>query len=175
MCPATSSFGPKEIALITGVVVTFILGIANLIYSLRSGKRTAFVNAVTSERVKWIGKVRENVASLLAQTEQWVSNLSQERYPLLQEIDRLNHEIRLQLNPNDIEDRTIEQILLRFPNWRKTINPDDFPALREDLIVATQAMLKREWDKVKEESVNGRLKSTKKTGNGIDSATQPAI
>ena len=47
----------KEGVLFLGVVVTLVLGL----YNLRHNKRTAFINTVTSERVKWIAKLRERL------------------------------------------------------------------------------------------------------------------
>ena len=45
-----------------GIVVTFILGVWNIINNYRINNKTAFINTVTSERVKWIGKLRENIS-----------------------------------------------------------------------------------------------------------------
>jgi hypothetical protein len=56
----------KEWVMVVGILATFIIGFANLIFNLHNGKRTAFVNTVTSERIKWIGKVRENISKLLS-------------------------------------------------------------------------------------------------------------
>ena len=99
-----------------GVVVTFVLGILNLFFYLRTAKRTAFINTVTSERVKWIAKVRENVSTLCALCNQWMFHLTQDSAPELQrKIEQVKNEIRLQLNPNDIEDQEIARLLARLP------------------------------------------------------------
>jgi hypothetical protein len=142
-----------------GVPVTLALGLVNLYFNIRSAKRTSFINTVTSERVKWIGKVRENVASLCSLCDQWMTHKTQESTPELQrQIESKKSEIRLQLNPNDPEDRDIARLLDRLPGWNTSMTPEDYRELQMLLVQATQAMLKREWDKVKDEAVKGDLR-----------------
>jgi hypothetical protein len=148
----------KDWGLFLGIMVTLALGIANLIYNLRTSKRTAFVNVVTSERIKWIEKVRDSVAMLFALSEKWMFNRPADYADLQREIEQLKLKIRLQLNPKDAEDKEIEHLLERLPNWRQSMSADDFYALKDSLAVATQAMLKREWDKVKDEAMRGDLR-----------------
>ena len=54
---------PKDYVLGVGVLVTFILGIWNVVANWRSSRRTAFINTVTAERVKWLGTLRENISA----------------------------------------------------------------------------------------------------------------
>jgi hypothetical protein len=41
-----------------GIVLTAILGAWNLANNYRLSRRTAFINTVTAERVKWIERLR---------------------------------------------------------------------------------------------------------------------
>ena len=156
----------KDLILLAGVIVTligvaatFVLGLINLYVNLRSAKRTAFVNTVTSERVKWIAKVRENVSVLCSLCDHWVHHRTQEKTPQLQqEIEKMKNEVRLQLNPMDVEDRAIEHLLTQLPSWINPITPELYRGVQSDLIEATQQMLKREWDKVKDEAIHGDLR-----------------
>jgi hypothetical protein len=142
-----------------GVLVTLVLGIVNLFFNLRDAKRRDFINTVTSERVKWIAKVRDNVSTLCALCNQWVFHPNQEPLPELQrKIEQVKNEIRLQLNPNDTEDQEIVRLLARLPGWTNSMKPEDYIKLQDALVIATQAMLKREWDKVKDESTRGDLR-----------------
>lgn len=148
---------------LAGVGLTFLLGLINLYFTLRTGKRTAFINTVTSERVKWIDNVRKNVSSLCSLCDQWVRHRTQDSTPELQrQIEQLKNEVRLQLNPSDKEDKEIARLLDRLPNFNQTIAIEDYGSLQMELVAATQAMLKREWDKVKEESIHGDLRETKR-------------
>ena len=149
----------KDLFLQIGVLVTLVLGIVNLYFTLRSAKRTAFINTVTSERIKWIAKVRDNVATLCSLCDQWMLHRTQENTPDLQrQIERVKNELRLQLNPKDAEDKEIERLLQRLPTWTNSMTTQDYSKLESSLVAATQAMLKREWDKVKDEAVHGDLR-----------------
>jgi hypothetical protein len=150
----------KDMLLLAGVLATLVLGLVNLYFNLRAARRTAFINTVTSERVKWIAKVRDNVSTLCSLCDQWTVHRSQESMPELQrQIERVKNEIRLQLNPKDVEDQDIERLLARLPSWSTSMTPEDYAKLQANLVSATQTMLKREWDKVKDEAVDGDLRT----------------
>src|SRR5436305_1623646 len=63
----------KDWVLAGGILVTFAIGVANLVTSLKTTRRTAYVNTITSERIKWIGKLRENVSQFCSASlpDQW--------------------------------------------------------------------------------------------------------
>lgn len=152
----------SEVGLFLGVVVTFVLGLGNLWYNLRHGKRTAFVNTVTSERIKWIARIREQVSILCSLCDQWIWFRTQDNTADLQrQIEQLKNEITMQLNPNDAEDQDLIRLLARLPSLTKLIETADFEVLKKALISSTQALLKREWDKVKDESMRGDLRLKK--------------
>lgn len=60
--------GTSDAVSITGIAVTFLVSVANLIYSPRTNKRTIFVNTVTSSRLKWIESLRDKVSEFIAVT-----------------------------------------------------------------------------------------------------------
>jgi hypothetical protein len=149
----------KDILLQTGVIVALVLGLINVYFNLKTTKRTLFVNAVTAERVKWIAQIRHNVSILCSLCNQWILHRTQEKTPELQrEIERMRNEVRLQLNPKDIDDVAIEHLLTQLPSWTNPVTPEMYRIIENDLIQATQRMLKREWDKVKDEAVHGDLR-----------------
>jgi hypothetical protein len=158
----------KDVILVLGVAVTFILGVANLIYSYVSSRRTAFVNVVTSERIKWIQAFRGNVAQLCALSDQWVrhpntGSLSERS----EHLEKLKNEIRLQLNPNDAEDVELERLILRMPSWTMSMTAEEYDALQGLIVDATKAMLKREWDKVKDEAKRGDLRRRSRSRRNV--------
>ncbi|MBI3609245.1 MAG: hypothetical protein HY204_00915 [Nitrospirae bacterium] len=145
-----------------GVAVTFILGIGNLLYTWTASKRAVYVNTVTSERVKRIDKIRENVATLCSLCDQWMLHRTQDSTPnLQQQIVRAKNEVRLHLNPDDPEDRDIERLLERLPSWTNSMAPEEYWKLQAILVSATQTKLKCEWEKVKDEAVRGNLPTRK--------------
>jgi hypothetical protein len=151
----------KDIGLIAGVAVTFLLGIANLIYSVVWNRRTSFINTVTSERVKWIGKLRENVSNYVGLTHYWfVSKRDVDQQKLedvLRDLRLLRYQITLQLNPKAHIDRKIMQLVREIPDHAS--KPDMTPLNNslDELISKGQQLLKAEWDKVKQEAERGSL------------------
>jgi hypothetical protein len=152
----------KDIGLIAGVAVTFLLGVANLIYSVVWNRRTSFINTVTSERVKWIGKLRENVSNYVGLTHYWFVSKDDDPKKLkdiLRDLRILRYHITLQLNPSPEAhiDRRIMQLVREIPDHAS--KPDMTPLLNslDALISEGQQLLKSEWDKVKREAQRGSL------------------
>jgi hypothetical protein len=163
----------KDIAIISGVVVTFILGIGNLIYNVIFNRRTAFINTVTSERVKWIGKLRENISNYVGWTHYWfVSKRDvdpQKLEDILRDLRVLRYHITLQLNPKPdaMIDHKIMQLVKDIPDIAS--QPDATALLNslDELIAEGQQLLKAEWDKVKLEAKLGALSNAAPEKRGL--------
>jgi hypothetical protein len=143
-----------------GIVLAFLLGAANLAYNIHINRRTTFINTVTSERVKWIEKVRENLARFIGLSHHWMglrNEESEKKNEIVSELDVLRYQIKLQLNPNGTQDKIIIDKVNTIPDL--VCHPDIAPArdAMNDLILAAQNLLKGEWDKVKRESRRGAL------------------
>ena len=103
----------KSVIALLAIIATFGIGLANFIYSLIHNRRAAFVNTVTTSRLKWIESLRDKIASFIAVTVRIVhpektQNDNQDLNALLRDRDTLNHQIILHLNPNDPEDQAIQ-------------------------------------------------------------------
>ena len=149
---------PKDYLLGLGVLVTLALGIGNALANLHFNRRTTFVATVTSQRILWIEKLRQDISSFSGLVYHWAfTNLPDkpEEREILKEIDRLRHVIRLRLNPKGKYDAEIESLLPQVV-WH-TSDQEKVVALLEQLTVATQGLLKEEWEKVKAESKKGPL------------------
>lgn len=44
-----------------GVILTFIIGLGNIVYNIANHRKTQFINTVTASRIKWIGELRTDV------------------------------------------------------------------------------------------------------------------
>lgn len=155
---AEEKWEPKDIVLAAGVVVTLFLGLWNAFANFRSGQRTMFVNTVTSQRIKWIEQLRQDISTFSGLVYHWtMTDLTdtKEKQKIVKEIDRLNHVIRLRLNPAGAHDKVIEAILAEIP--QHTEDQAKIKELLEKLTVTSQALLKEEWEKVKAESKKGPL------------------
>jgi len=147
------------------ILLTFLLGVFNLIYVWRINKKTTFINCVTAERVKWINKLRENIANFCGLTHHFVfSDLGEkEKKEILNEIDRLRMLIPLQLNPHEDSTEEIVKLVRKIP-MQTDVNGvvsfgEKFPVEKsiDELISKTQLLLKQEWNRVKKEAEKGNI------------------
>jgi len=147
-----------------GLLCTFIVGVWNLILTYRTTRESRFINMVTAERVKWIQELRSNISKFCGASFSWIaiysgkpSSDSNEAAELLKDIDRLGFLIRLQLNPKEEPDQQIEAIIKRIPGLIELPKLTQLTASLEELTKATQALLKKEWEKVKQEAKKGEI------------------
>lgn len=152
---------PRDSVALFGIIATLIVSLANLLYMIRNSRKTAFVNTVTTSRLKWIESLRDKVSSFIAITQRILSPQSgpkdtQNFGALLRERDTLMHQIILHLNPNDREDQAIQHAVERVVALTSSGNSSpEIDGLLVDLRNATQVYLKKEWTRVKRESRSG--------------------
>jgi hypothetical protein len=147
--------GSNDAIALTGIAVTLVVSVAKLVYSLRTNKRTMFVNTVTGSRLKWIDSLRDEVSEFIAVT----GRLSDRSTPLdrcgelLLRRDTLLHQIALHLNPLDSEDQKINMIANRAKELADGGGADkELAATLLQLREAAASYLKKEWSRVKRES-----------------------
>lgn len=146
------------------ILLTFVIGVWNFIQNWRAAKKTSFINTVTAQRVKWLEQLRQDVASFVGLTHNWARSSEKEqddKAEYLKEMDRLRYVIRLRLNPDDTPDRKIAALIKEIPDLTHESQWDTLKEKLEALTVATQEMLKDEWEKVKLESLEGPVKDKK--------------
>jgi hypothetical protein len=150
----------KDYVYALGILATLALGIWNLVQGQRSARKASFINTVTSQRVLWLEQMRQDVGKFIGLTNSWVMSEMEgtaKGQEMVQEIDRLRHVIRLRLNPKDAPDIEIASLIKKIPDLTHESQQEELRAALEALTVATQKMLKEEWDKVKRESKDGDL------------------
>ncbi len=151
---------PKDYILGTGLVVTLALGIWNAIANYRSSRRTTFINTVTSQRIKWIEQLRQDVSAFSGLTHTWCFSALEDKpqeYRGLKEIDRLRHVIRLRLSPARVHDQKIDKLIEEIPNLTHESQREKLVNALSELTRTTQLLLKEEWEKVKAESKRGDI------------------
>ena len=152
-----------EILTLTGLALTFTIGIANLIITIKNTKKTTFINSITTSRIKYIQELRNTIAELCSLVTSYKLRISKLDYAahfeLLKQTNKLKYLIRLYLNPadeywnNQILDLT-NQIVIKH-----NLDPQN---KIEELIVITQFLLKLEWEGVKQESEKGIISDLEK-------------
>jgi hypothetical protein len=122
---------------------------------LRTNRRTIFVNTVTTSRLKWIDTLRDEVSEFIAVTTRLADHSSplDKRTEMLLRRDTLLHQIALHLNPVDLEDQRIKTLAIRVRELSEQGDvKKEIPAALTELRDATGNYLKKEWNRVKNES-----------------------
>ena len=153
----------KDYVAFIGILVTLSLGVYNAIQNYRTSRRTTFINTVTSERVKWIEKLRQSISTFCGIAHFWRFTTvpgTPEEHQKIEEIDKLRHLIALQLNPHGLVDIEIERLvgeITSMASRHREVADEDFRSHLDQLTAKTKELLKAEWDKVKQESLFGDL------------------
>lgn len=101
----------KDLITAIGIILTFIIGVFNLLITIKNSKKTQFINIVTSSRIKWIGELRDLTSSLVSHTllgmepDSWTPG--KERAEFNKKLMEMNQKIHLLLNFNDSRDKEI--------------------------------------------------------------------
>jgi hypothetical protein len=150
-----------------GIFITFGIAVANLWYSYTNSKKTGFINTVTSSRILWINSLRDKVSAFISVT----IRLTNPDIPkddkttvadLIRERDTLMPQIILHLNPKDPTDQAIKKCVEEvFAESEVGVYSHKLVSLLTHLREATGGYLKKEWEKVKNESEKGRLSKNK--------------
>ncbi|WP_439185844.1 hypothetical protein [Carboxylicivirga taeanensis] len=84
-----------------GVFLTFIGTLITLYYTRRNLKTTKYIDTITSERIKWIEKLRDDLSTLTSWITIFVSN-NKYLNQLIDESEELEHQ-DFQTNPHEDE------------------------------------------------------------------------
>ncbi len=186
---------PKDYLLLAGVLLTFLATILGHFNTRRNIKTSKYIEVVTTERIKWLSIIRNEVSeivSLITNTlifyENEMNNIESENptqdmmndanyehqrhyfdamttnafqpseFPKLKELTSKLTLLQLRFNPDE-DLKTLELINFFTVFYQsKYITTKDLQIASEKtnlLIKEIQAMLKREWEKVKKESKGG--------------------
>jgi len=152
-----------EIITLVGIGITLLIGVFNLIVTFRNVRKTTFINAITTSRIKYIQELRGSISRFCALAYSYsnrISKLSFEQvWELHKEADTLRFLIRLYLNPEDEywDNRIIQlidQVVLK--------SDKDPKGDIDELVKITQYLLKLEWEGAKRESEVGIISDIEK-------------
>jgi len=166
-------FEMKDIITLLSIIATLLVSIWSLTVNLRNTRKTLFINTVTSSRIKFIESFRNNIAEYCgAVLHLLITDMDdgQDR-PLLEKLDRLTYQIKLQLNPHDIYD---QKLIQRLENIERLLDEETGYAIPQkefedrihkeldQLVSLSQDFLKLEWEGVKKESIKGEISKDEK-------------
>lgn len=139
--------------------VAVVSAIIGAITSFLVSGRSVYINSITSERSKWIDRLRNNIALYSAANSQLALRLlnSEPEHKMkmvaekLEEINQIASTIQLQLNPWGEIDRNVLAMVEGFVVRERT--PIGLIQAGDDLLIRhSQWLLKAEWEKVKYEA-----------------------
>jgi len=177
-----------------GVILTFIVTILNILMTFKSIKSTKYIDTITSERIKWINTIRDEVTNIIVNINLTLkvysenikereidtnnyklsieeeseeknrhfdaitsSALSKEK-PIWSESDFVKFLFLFKLRLNFTEDQEIIEIVdyfIKFYTENEYKSKNEIQNARNNanfLVLKTQNLLKKEWEKVKRES-----------------------
>jgi hypothetical protein len=152
-----------NILYLTGILLTFLVGIANLVVSLKNNKKTTFINSITNSRIKYIQEIRNYIADFCGSIYSYNSRRNElppdQLLALHKQADKTKYLIRLYLNP---EDKYWDDKILKLLDEILLLTDKDPNSKIEELIIITQYLLKLEWEGAKLESERGILNKIEK-------------
>lgn len=132
-------------------LITALTAMLTAIYSIFHSRKTTYINAVTTARLKYIENLRNYTSDfcglVLANTNTAEQN---------EKIDRLRFTIKLHLNRKDEFDIKVLELLGKIPNYSDQEKKDE---LKSNLILLTnylQDIFTLEWRGIKWEAENGK-------------------
>ncbi|MES9900425.1 MAG: hypothetical protein ABW148_15580 [Sedimenticola sp.] len=162
-----SAYKLKDVFYVVGIALTFVIGLANILYNIHINRRTTYINSVTAERVKWINALRENVSKYIGLTYHWVmtdlNEESDESKEIIKEIDQVRILIQLQVNPGEPLGEKIISWIDQVSKHTHESQKEELKKVLQGMVADVQKLLKEEWDKVKDEAEKGRLPKKSKT------------
>lgn len=147
----------KDLINLIAILTTLAVAVINLLYNLANTRRSAYVNTVTASRLKWIDSLRDKMSRFIGLTYHWANTSLDEAESrrIIQECDILSVQITLHLNANDEVDKRIAALLEQIPSLTDRRRTDQLQLALTELRDATQSYLKKEWERVKRESISG--------------------
>jgi len=140
----------KDFLYSVGIFVTFSLGVWNVF----NNRRTTYINTITSERIKWLEQLRQDISRFVGLTHTWHMSELGPKSDVLKEIDKLRYLIRLRLNPDPKAnlERDIEKLLKEIPELTDISRRDELLKALDTLTETSQLLFKNVWEKIKKEA-----------------------
>lgn len=139
------------------VLVTALTALMTGIYSIYHSRKTTYINAITTARIKYIENLRNYISEfcglILTENNSSIKN---------EKIEILRFTIKLHLNRKNDFDIKVLELLDKLSDKRNVANKSE---LNSDIMTLTnylQDIFTLEWDGIKMEAVSGKPSKKKK-------------
>ncbi len=151
-----STFIPVA-SLVVAILAVFIGPYINLVIADRRIKANLLVanrQAIAPMRQAWINRLRELLSELLSLTLHYrVSGYEDRKDEEYQRLTLLEHQVSLMLNPYEDDHERLLGVVRNLVGMLGEASRDDdaFAEAHQELVRLSKEILKREWNRVKEE------------------------
>jgi hypothetical protein len=151
-------------------VLTFIsvtTAIVSVAYGIYHSRKTTYINAVTTSRIKYMENLRNYIAEFCglalyySLTEKNITD-EKEKNQIREKFDRLRFVIKLHLNRKDIFDMQVIEKINSIPNFTDPEKYEELKIELNKLTELTQDVLSFEWAGIKKEASKGELNKWEK-------------
>ena len=148
----------SDIAIILTAGTALVAVIVGPVVSVYIARRQIRASVVSANRQAWINNLRDAIADYLAKQEM-VRNLNvhgyadESSFPRIEETVRLANRIELLINPKEEDHVELAHLICQMANTMNQQNEKnkdfDVDMHRKRIVELSQAILKREWERVK--------------------------
>lgn len=166
-----TKIGESGLPIVIAAIIAFLAATVSAIFALSIARRNTYLTTVTTERSKWIDKLRTNISEFAAICAYLQNKCFMDKYnpipmsgvpspkfdkspeydDLMRKLENLQAVIQLQLNPRGKIDKNILAVVQRIKHLAVQGDSTVFSA-HWLLIGHSQWLLKEEWETVKFEA-----------------------
>lgn len=141
-----------------------VVSIISAYFAYQASKKASYVNVISSERIKWIDKLRDNVSDLYSLVSNFsleynlryknkpISELQKHYIPFAKELDKLVSLILLLLTPGNPEHEVVSKQLQVVNSHCTHLDVDSLVSDISKLNQLTRELIAETWREIKKEA-----------------------
>lgn len=140
-------------------LITALTALLTGVYSILHSRKTTYINAVTTSRLKYIESLRNYISQFCGLILYTANNQFDETHKkeLSEKINQLRFTIKLHLNRKNAFDKKLLEQLDSIPNFSAHDKTEELTLSINQLINYAQDIFSLEWDGIKLEAAKGGL------------------
>jgi len=150
----------KDTLYVLGLLSTFIVSFFSLYISYHNNKSKLYTDIITSERIRRIEKLRNDVSTYCGRVHYFVMTDigGKDKQEILKELDYLGYLIKLLLSHSKEKSQKLIELLDAIPDAAHRDNYKDCKKLLAQLHNEAGEYIEKEWDKVETEAIHGVIR-----------------
>ncbi len=140
-------------------LITAFTALGTGIYSILHSRKTTYINAVTTSRLKYIESLRGYISQfcglILFNANNQFDEIQKKEF--IEKVDQLRFTIKLHLNRKNVFDKKLLEQLDSIPNFIDHDKTEELTISINQLVNYAQDIFSLEWDGIKLEAAKGAL------------------